>query len=795
MRAILRSLLAKPSYLFMSVVVLGVSIAAQMGIVAVVDATLIRPPSGRLPNELVFVRSSLPRGIVSFPDFVDIRERTAPFFDAFAYFSRSNVGITVGDDSILATCGVVSGGFFPTLGAQPLRGRLLAERDDSLSADPAAVVSAGLAENWKLSVGSIIRLNTVPFTVIGILPTGFRGVDPSVRPSIWISCSQIGSVSSMQGQRILANRDIQWLRVGGRLRPGASFTDAKAELTVIAQTLQKEHPTENHGMNLALDSFSKFRFIEDESARTMLLISGIIWFLFALAFVNFFSLTLLRIFTRRRELAIKLAMGARRADIGRWLAGEFVLVLALALVFGHALGQALLHALRLDPNIGRLIDTSGVEIDSRTVAVVALGAFGGATATWFLALQQACRVDLVSAIKETTSAPRRQIVVGILYAFQFAIAMFLLCVAASFIDSMRTVAARKLPFRTENLLLADVNLHALGITTDRAPVFVDKLLAAMRQTPGVIAVGASNHPLMTAGGWTNLIVNERDPALESDKCFCRRSDVTSGFWDAAGIPLLRGRTFTDADIATKSPVAVINAALARRFWPGQSALGKSFKAWPTSPLFSVIGVVADVPESRSATIDPLLYLPSESRPEDAMTLHIAVQRDSAGMRQEISRRLLAVWPYKNPPALRPIHDQIVLASADLVTAVRLVLWVAGFATLVTGCGLYFFSAYTASQSLKEAAIRMALGANQTDVMLAHLRKYRLAVFCGFALGTLLLIGVRPIFALFDISVTSPRLVYVLAAAVPLMAIAIMGLCVPLWRISRLNICHALNFSE
>src|SRR5665213_1648859 len=164
-RAIARSLFAKPSYVIISAIVLGVSIAALLNMVAIVDATLFRPPTARAPEELAYVRSSLPQGVVSYPDFVDIKERNTCFSSTAAYRSWSNVGLSHNGDLIAASCTVVSGNFFSTLGVTPARGRVFTERDDVKGAEPVAIISSGLAEKREVDVGSLISVDTKPCLV------------------------------------------------------------------------------------------------------------------------------------------------------------------------------------------------------------------------------------------------------------------------------------------------------------------------------------------------------------------------------------------------------------------------------------------------------------------------------------------------------------------------------------------------------------------------------------------------------------------------------------------------------
>ncbi|HEX3729408.1 MAG TPA: ABC transporter permease [Opitutaceae bacterium] len=794
MKALLRSLLSKPSYAIISIVVLGVSIAAQLDIAAIVDGTLLRAPSGRSPQEFAFVRSSEPGGIMSYPDYLDIKQRNHFFSSAFAYANFNRTGLSHDRDSATVSCEVVSGNFFSALGIEPAQGRLLDEQDDVQGATPVVMVAAQLAERWKLAAGSLVRINGAPFTVVGLVPDGFEGIERDIRPEVWMPCAP-SPILDRHRTGLILDRNLQWLRVAGRLKPGVAAGSANAELGAIARQLQRENPVVNTGMDLKLDSFTRFQLMENDSARTLLLISGIVWLLFALAFANFFSLTLLRIFTRRRELAIKLAMGATRCDFGRWLLGELGLLVACSVVLGYLLSRALLWILRLDPILARMMESAQVAVGWRPLALVAPAVAAGAAVVWLLSLRAAGRVDLQSAIKESSAAPKRRAVMTGLYALQFALALSLLSLASSFVAALHAVAIRPLPFRSDNLLLLDVPLRGMGLTELRAPAFIETLLTATRQVPGVIAAGASSAPLLTTGGWTNLIVDGRDPALAPDKCFCRTLEVTPDFWQAAGIATAGGHTFSYAEVGANTPLGVINAAAARRFWPGKDAVGQTFRPFPSSPLVRVIGVVADVPQSRAARIDPLYYRPAEYIGDNRMTLHIAVRRDSSATRKAIRRQLAGFWPDGNFPPLRSIRDQIDLTSADLVTSVRLVLWVAGFATLITGCGLYFFSAYTASQSIKDSAIRLALGAERRDIILAHIRCYRLAILLGAGLAAGLLAAVGPILARLDVGIVSPRLELIGVAAVPLALIALAGLCVPLLGINRLNVYRTLVFSE
>jgi putative ABC transport system permease protein len=414
----------------------------------------------------------------------------------------------------------------------------------------------------------------------------------------------------------------------------------------------------------------------------------------------------------------------------------------------------------------------------------------GALVVWLLALRAAGRVDVLSAMKEGASAPRRQAAFAALFALQLAIALFLGATAVSFVDALQTLAGRSYPFRTEKLLLFDVNFRNLGVTNDSVSL-AEKFLARIRTVPGVVAAGGGPAPLAGVG-WSNVIVDGRDPALEPDKGFANMANATGDYFPAAGIRVRQGRAVTSQEVLNKAKAIVINTALAKRYWPGKDPIGRAMKPWDGGADYTVVGVVDDVPADTSGKTPPQFYLPWGAASGANLTFHVAVQSDSAEMRKAIVASLSDVWPAKTPPPLRSIRDQIGEVSTELQTAVRVVFWLAGFATLVTSCGLYFFSSYTAAQTLRDSAIRQALGARWTHLVGSHLARYRVGLGCGLGLGVGLLIGARPLFAYLGIASIPMTASYIVLAAVLLLVLALIGLCVPLRKVLRLNLARILG---
>lgn len=786
-----RSIRARPSYFLVSVLVLGVSIAAQLAIFAVVEALILAPPSARQPAQLAFVQSSLPGGSVSYPDFRDIQERSTSFSGMFAYYSSNYAALTVNEELVTVRCGVVTGDYFATLGSPVSAGRLIEATDDIENTTPVAVISHELSRRVGLTVGSSIKINTFPFLVVGILQSGYRGIERLNPPDLWIPANQLAAVSP---RSLLKNRGAQPILVGGRLKPLITLNDADSELAVIAQVLQAENPKLNYGMKLRVRSFASLRYSLDGVARIAVLLGGLVGFLFALAFTNFFALTLLRLLERRRELAVKIALGATPARLGRALLGELLGIAISAFAVGSVLGWLLLNFLQRDLRVRSLNTIASVHIDFSALGIVAGAVLVCAFIVWLLVQRSAGRLDVLSAIKESAAAPRRKTAFLALFAIQLAIALFLSATAVAFVDTLQTLAKRDYPFRTKNLLLFDVNFRNLGLANERV-VTAEKFLARLRGVPGVTAVGGASASPLRGTSWTNMIVDGRDPSLEPDKGLANMTVVTGDYFSAAGIRLLSGRATEAREILGNLKSVVINDAAARRYWPDRDPIGQTIKAWEGGATYTIVGVADDVPTDRSEKILPHLYLPWGQTSSVALTFYLSIESDSAAFRQTIATELGGLWPYRNTPTLRSVNDELNAASSDLAFATRVIFLVAGFATLVNGCGLYFFSTYTAVQTIKDSAIRQALGARRIDLFMAHVAHYRTGLLLGIGLGSALLLGARSLSSHLGIDSLPVSLKHVTPAAAILLPICIFGLLVPLCKVLRPNLSALLSRTD
>jgi putative ABC transport system permease protein len=790
----LRALRRQPRDPLMCIVVLAVSTAALLTIAAIADAMLFRNPTARAPDQLTFIRSSLEGGVVSAPDFIDLDERITRLSGVFAYDRVIDVSLGFRDQVVTGRSQAVSGTFFPTLGVAALRGRLFTAADDREGTEPVVVLAARFAEEHALQLDDIVTLNQRPFRVVGILPPEYQPVVRDARPTLWIPLAHIGAY---RASWLMANRGSQWLRLGGRLAPGTTHAEVEAELDVVAQQIRQENPQHNYGMRFSLASFPALRLTDDRTARTSLMLGGIVAALFILAFTNLAALTLLRLLKRRREVALRRAIGADNSHISGWLACETIIVLLLGFALGIALSFLQLGLLRLDPHLGRLVSGAGATLDLRVVAVIG-GAVGIAGWVLWVVLQRIQkRDDVWTTLKEGPSAPRSQRLFLSLLAVQLGLAFLLLAMASSLLDELRKTLSRPLAIRSERAYLVDVDLRALGWFNDvpRSNAFHRTLQQAIAATPGVTGVGLTSRAPLTTPGWTNVVVDERDPALEPDQGIASFGFIGPGYFSTLGLPIEQGREISAHEIEQLQHVAVINRAMWRRYWPAESSpIGLAFRPWAGGQLTTIVGVVADRAADGTVESRPRIYLPyaTSSSGTTRPVYVIAVDDPSPAMRQRLVDTIAAHWPQSGAPQPYSIEQHITEHWSEPLATVRTSVGVAVFALLVTGCGLYFISAYTAALTQRETAIRLALGARTIDLVRHHVARYRWAPLGGGLAGLALVVVAHPLLAALDGRIPAPDWRYGLFAGATLSLIVMLGLAAPLWSLRRLDVNRTLS---
>jgi len=763
-----RSLRSRPAYLLIGVLLLGTGSAGLLLIGALLDGLLVRPPAAGL----VFPHLPLTSGRLGLSTYTRARDQVPSFSAVAAYDGGAGVELAAGERKERTQVQGISPGYFSLLGAAPVRGRLLEESDDRAEAEPVAVLREDLLRRLQLEPGASVLINSHPFRVVGSVATRFAGLDRQAWPSVWIP---LRATSLYQPSQVFTREGTVWLTLAARLAPAATPERALEELRRFDRRIE-------------LTTFTGLRFRYDVRARTLLLLGGALSALFLLALCNLFLLTLLRAFTRRRDVALRFALGARESDVAAWFWGELGVVVALGLAFGYSAARALLSQL------GRVSETSvlvrAVSLDLRSVAPVVAVCVGAIWCLWRVARAQLQGNDLHTLLAEGAAVSSRHTLTRTLLAVQLALAALLLSLSLASWSALRAHREEASRFPTGRVLLLDADVRLLGWREpERAAAFYERVIAALRGVPGVLGCAAASlSPLVgTGSGTVHLPEDQQKEALWTLYGF-----VSPDYFTTLGSHFEQGRPFLAEEQRQKAEVAVINQAMAEALWPSSSPIGKSFVSWP-GPRFSVVGVVDHtLSQALGSERKPQFYLPLTLDPQPRMTFLVQVERDSAQLRQALTRQLSSWWPLPEPPSWRSLDDQVEYSQRDLSAAVRVLFGVALFSAAVSALGLYFFSSFSAALALKEAALRLALGATWHALARRQIQLYAPTAVLGLSLGGLLVWGTRPVFHWLEVPTEAPSLQHLILALAPLAVITLLGLAAPIWRLRRLDVCRTLS---
>ena len=794
LRYALRSLGRSPGFTAVSILCLALGIGANTAIFSLLDAALLRTLPVAEPDRLIVVESRDPSGrggsSFSYPMFRHLREHAAAAADVFAY-ARLDVNLSA-DSLTDAPAGlVVSDNYFSALRVQPAIGRTFATPDEAV-----VVLSY---RYWRARfhgdrgvVGRGITLNGLPFTIAGVGPRGFFGTEVGRSPDIFVPLALRDRLSSV-GPR-LAQPNSFWLRVMARLGPGVATQQAAAQLQGVLQTyvtgvggsvspgllrfLQQRRLSAGPG---AKGPFS----IGEQFGTPLLILMATAGAVLLIACANVAGLLLARGLSRRREIAIRLALGAGQGRLIRQFLTESVVLAIAAGGFGLLAGvwsaQAL-SAFLADRVLELSLDRRMLGFALAASAITAL-LFGAAPA------MRAARADLTPSLKPGSSTVRAGRRLGwLLVPAQVALSLLLLVGAGLFIRTLTNLRTMDAGFQGDRVVIATVNPGLNGYTTDRIRAFYAELVTRAAALPGVEAAAIADAPLL-GGTYIDGFSIEGSPG--SAEVSLRM--VGPRFFDTMGIRLLAGRDFSAVDLAGSPSVAIINDTIARKYFAGRSPLGRRIDV-DGRPGTEIVGVIADTKyRGLRDAIPNTVYLPMEQARflGAERTLHVRARSDRdeviAAVRAQI-RALDSTLPAK----VRPF-THLVDANLERERLIATLCGVfAGLALLLTSIGLYGVIAHSVQQRAREIGIRMSLGAARAGVLWMILRDCLTVVAIGIAAGAPLgywLSGtVRA--QLFDVSPHDPATAT--GAVVVLVLVAMLAGYLPARRASRVDPVVALR---
>ncbi|HEY7529426.1 MAG TPA: ABC transporter permease [Gemmatimonadota bacterium] len=813
LRQALRALRRAPGFTAAAVLTLALGIGAATAIFSVVNGVLLRPLPFPDPDRLVLLHErarpiGLDRMWVSLPNFRDWRER-ARSFEEMAAFNAGEAGLTGAGEPEQVRVAWSEGPLLELLGARAVAGRGLAAADDEPGAPAAVVLGHGL---WQrrfggdpAAVGSTVRLDGEPFTVVGVMAPGFAFPDlADAGVEAWVTTAPL-----VRADPDLLRRGNHWLAVVARLRPGATPESARREMLGLARALREENPD---SFDDGVDLTPLAEEVVGGARRPLLLLLGAVGLLLAIACANVAGLLLARGAWRGREIGIRAALGAGRARLVRQLLVESVVLALAAGAAGLLLANWGVEALlSLSPASLPRLDEVGV--DGRVLAFgIAVSTLTGA-AFGLLPALHASRQDPAALLGEgalrTTAGPRRARLARVLVVVELALAVVLLAGAGLLARSLSGVRGVDPGFDPRGVVLASVSLPtSVYAERERWVAFFDDVLERLRAHPGVTAAGVvTDPPLSGSGRQTGLrIEGAPQPPPGQQPPLTDIQVVSPGYPDAAGIQLVRGRTFEPADGPDAPLAALVDEVLVRRYWPDTDPVGRRLALDDDEsgrPRWrEVVGVVesvkhygVDLDAERRAggeLVRPTVYLPHRQEPESSMTIAVRTDGDPAAVVPVLREAVRAVDPAQPVGEVRLLRDLM----ADSLGPRRLhTVLLGGFAVaalLLAAIGTYGLVAQAVARRAREIGIRIAVGARDEDVVGMIVRQGAALATAGAAAGLAAALGATRLLEglLFGVGARDP---VTLAAVVSvLVAATLLASWIPARRASRIDPIEVLR---
>ena len=827
-----RLLRRNPVFALTAVLSIAVGIGANTTIVTIANALLFRAPAAVSdPDELIDVSRgedgrSFPSNFTSsYPYFRDVLARTRTLAGLYGYeLDLHPVSVGLSDGAQYAFANAVTTNYFAVLGVAPAAGRVFSGADsDERDASAVVVISHRF---WTRSfggdrsvVGREVSINRHRFTVIGVAAEGFRGTNV-VAPDLWVPMGMVGVVEP--GSTRLTNRMPNGLGMGGRLRRGVSIAQAAAELDVIARGLEHEHPVEDRGTRLRVARLSSVPgALATVAAGLFALLLALVSVVLVIASANIAGVLLARAAARRREMAVRAAIGAGRARLTRQLLSETLLLFALGgtagLLVARSMTSLLLAAV---PGFPVPIEIS-LPLDLRVFAYTAALSLAAALMSGLAPALHVSRSDVVSGLKHESSGVSEPLWMRSAFVVaQVALSLALVVVAGLLVKALERIAAVDQGFDARGVETASLDLASAGYTPVSGTRFALDLVERLRALPDVEGAVLSQFLPGRGGADVDLAVPGVEPPNGQSYFAATANAVGNDYFTMLRLPLIAGRAFSADDREGTQPVAILSESAARRFWPGQPAVGKHVlrhqrgrDGQDVVTALAVVGVARDVSPPIGASSSPtrrmnaprdggdavavassagMLYLPLAQRyaPRLVLLTRGAKGRAIGAEARDVVRSLDPQLPMLAPQPLEsqtgPVYLQLRITAA-VAGGVGLV------GLLLAAMGVYGLTAYTTARRTREIGIRVAMGATRRDIVGLVLGRGLSLVAIGSGIGLALAAAASRLFTrlLFGVPPFDPPTFAATAALFA--AVGLTACLVPIRRAIAIDAANALRY--